>query len=87
LIKERINELPVSSHQALTMMAQEDWLSSYARIEDIADVLERMSRRARQPNPLAHGELEFLADIEGFNCDFHDWLQDARTFCRQWLKV
>ncbi len=87
MIKERLSELPVSSHAALQLMAQEDWLSSYARIESIADVLARMSRRARQPNPLANGELEFLADVEGFTSDFHDWLEDTSTFCQQWLKV
>jgi acyl carrier protein phosphodiesterase len=87
MINERLSELPASSHAALTMMAQQDWLSSYARIEDIADVLARMSRRARQPNPLANGELEFLADIEGFTSDFHEWLGDIKTFCQQWLEV
>jgi len=87
MIKARLIDLPVSSHAALTLMAQEDWLSSYARIEDIADVLTRMSRRARRPNPLANGEQEFLADIDGFTGDFHEWLIDTRTFCQQWLKV
>ena len=52
LISDRLHDLPVSAHPALTLMAQEDWLTSYAQIEGIADVLARMSRRARQPNPL-----------------------------------
>ena len=60
-------------------MAKEDWLTSYVNIEGIADVLARMSRRARQPNPLVHGEQEFLADVEGFTGDFHEWLDDARS--------
>lgn len=84
LIKGRLNDLPLSSHPALTMMEREDWLGSYAQIDGIADVLVRMSRRARQPNPLANGELEFLADVEGFTGDFHDWLADTRTFCEHW---
>ena len=85
LIEDRLNDLPVSSHRALTLMAEEDWLASYAHIEGIADVLARMSRRARQPNPLANGEQEFLADIDGFAGDFQEWLGDTRAFCRQWL--
>jgi acyl carrier protein phosphodiesterase len=83
-VKERLGELPVSSHPALTLMAKEDWLTSYAKIEGIADVLARMSRRARQPNPLANGEQEFLADVDGFTCDFYEWLDDMRGFCQQW---
>lgn len=85
LIKDRLGELPPASHPALMLMAKEDWLSSYAQIEGIADVLARMSRRARQPNPLAKGELEFLADVEGFTGDFYAWLDDASAFCQQWL--
>lgn len=85
LIEDRLNDLPVSSHRALTMMAEEDWLASYEHIEGIADVLDRMSRRARQPNPLANGEQEFLADVDGFAGDFHEWLDDTREFSRQWL--
>jgi acyl carrier protein phosphodiesterase len=83
-IEFRLDELPVSSHPGLTMMAREDWLSSYAKIEGIADVLARMSRRARQPNPLANGEQEFLADVDGFTCDFYEWLDDMRSFCQRW---
>lgn len=84
LIRARLDDLPESARPVLALMAQEDWLSSYAQIEDIADVLLRMSRRARQPNPLARGELELLADVDGFTGDFNEWLGDATEFCRQW---
>ncbi len=84
LIEARLPDLPVDSRPALNLMAKEDWLSSYAQIEGVADVLARMSRRAWQPNPMMRGELELLADVEGFTGDFHEWLGDAREFCRQW---
>lgn len=84
MIRDRLNDLPASAHSALALMAKEDWLSSYAQIESIADVLLRMSRRARQPNPLAQGELEFLADVDGFTGDFYEWLDDTRKFYRAW---
>jgi len=84
LIGDRLGELPAASRPALQLMAKEDWLGSYAGIEGIADVLARMSRRARQPNPLASGEQEFLADAEGYTADFQGWLADTREFCRCW---
>ena len=84
MVRARLHDLPAASHPGLHMMAQQDWLTSYAHIEEIADVLARMSRRARQPNPLANGELEFLADAEGFNADFHEWFADTRNFCLAW---
>lgn len=84
MIEERMPELSDTSHLALRMMAREDWLSSYAEVEGIAEILARMSRRARQPNPLLSGEQEFLADVEGYTTDFHAWLDDTRAFCEQW---
>ena len=85
LINGRMGDLPVSAHPGLALMAKEDWLTSYAQIEGIADVLSRMSRRARQPNPLANGEQEFLADVAGFTADFYAWLNDAKAFSQRWL--
>ncbi len=84
MIEERRDDLPAASRPALALMAQEDWLGSYATLAGIAAVLHRMSRRARQPNPLAYGEEEFAADAEGFAADFDAWLQDATVFCRNW---
>ncbi len=86
LIKDRLHDLPPDSHAALNMMAKEDWLSSYAHIESIADVLQRMSHRARQPNPLADGEQELLSDVEGFTDDFHGWLFDTKVYSQRWVE-
>ena len=80
-------DLPASAHLALDLMAGEDWLGSYAGLEGIADVLARMGRRARQPNPLAGAEVEFVADPAGFAQDFSDWLPDARRFVAEWLEA
>lgn len=84
MIGDRLGHLPEASHPALKLMAAEDWLSSYADMKGIADVLARMSRRARQPNPLAGSEQELLDDINGFGQDFDNWLQDALRFVSQW---
>ena len=83
-LEERLDDLPRDAHPALAYMAREDWLSSYAGLDGIAAILARMSRRARQPNPLLLGEEEFLADAEGFLQDFRAWFDDARRFCEHW---
>lgn len=82
-IGDRLPQIPAAAHAALKLMAAENWLASYARIDGIADVLSRMAQRARQPNPLQGGEAEFLADAEGFRADFHQWLDDVRRFVRR----
>ena len=86
-IDARLPQLPEHARHALRLMAAEDWLSGYADMQGIAGVLARMSHRARQPNPLAGGERELQADIEGFSRDFHDWLRDARAFVRRWTEA
>ena len=85
-IEVRLPALRPDAHGVLRMMAREDWLSSYARVDGLAEVLARMSRRARQPNPLLAGERELLADVAGFEADFGRWLGDARTFCDEWRR-
>lgn len=84
LIGARLDDIPASAHFALKLMADEDWLSSYHEIGGIADVLARMSRRARQPNPLLHAEQEFLGDPASYDLDFNHWLDDAQRFVSQW---
>lgn len=83
-IAARSAELPVAVPPVLRLMATEDWLGSYAALDGIADVLARMGRRARQPNPLVGGEAEFVADAAGFAADFSAWLVDARAFAAAW---
>jgi acyl carrier protein phosphodiesterase len=85
LIDARLDDLPPAAHFALKLMADEDWLASYRRLDGIADVLARMSRRARQPNPLLHAEQEYLVDPAGYALDFEHWLADAREFTGRWL--
>jgi acyl carrier protein phosphodiesterase len=83
LIEARLADLPESTLGALHMRARDNWLASYAGIECIPQVLVRMSRRARQPNPLAGGETEFLMDAQGFARDFGAWLQDAGRLAQE----
>lgn len=83
-IADRLPELPDHARPAMTLMAREDWLASYAHLAGIADVLQRMSQRARQPNPLAGGEEEFIADAAGFAVDFEAWYADTRGFVAEW---
>lgn len=69
----------------MRLMASEDWLGSYASLAGLADVLDRMSRRARQPNPLAGGTADLIADRAAFAADFAEFLPAARQFAREWI--
>lgn len=84
-IGQRLDGIPPAAHGALGLMATENWLGSFRHLDGIADVLKRMSRRARQPNPLAGGEQEYLADPEGYASDFALWARDAQEFAEDWV--
>lgn len=86
-IEIRAQDLPESTAVAMRLMAQENWLQSYAALGGIGDVLTRMSQRARYSNPLAGGEEEFLADADGYAQDFAWLMQDAEGFVRQWRQT
>lgn len=84
-IGTRMDDLPESARPAMRMMAQEDWIQSYAQLDGIADILRRMAQRGKRPNPLAGGEAEFLADAAGFAADFEWLLTDTKVFTAQWV--
>jgi acyl carrier protein phosphodiesterase len=83
-IASTLDQVPPHAHRALTLMAAEDWFVSYAQLGGIADVLARMSRRARQPNPLAGAQEEFAANAVDFARDFEAWLEDTAKFAADW---
>lgn len=69
----------------MRLMASEDWLGSYASLAGLTDVLGRMSRRARQPNPLAAGTADLIAFRADFAADFAEFLPAARQFASEWI--
>lgn len=83
-IADRMQHLPDHARPAMHLMVREDWLASYADLAGIADVLRRMSQRARRPNPLEGGEAEFAANPSGFADDFTEWFADAQRFASAW---
>lgn len=70
---------------AMALMASEDWLSTYAGLDELAAILARMGLRARQPNPLADAASELIANRADFVNDFAAFLPAARTFATEWI--
>lgn len=76
-----------SAQAACRLMADEDWLCSYARLEGLASTLQRMSRRVRRENPLSGAERHLCEDPQGFAADCSEFLRDARAFAVDWLTL
>lgn len=83
-LARHIDDFPPAARPALRLMIGEDWLASYASRAGLADVLLRMSRRARFPNPLADGIADIDREGDAFERDFRVFMADAQAFVRLW---
>jgi len=77
--------LPVNVATVMRLMASEDWLGSYQSIAGLDAILQRMGRRARQPNPLGDGIAELQLAGAGIAEDFAEFLPAARAFAQDWI--
>jgi acyl carrier protein phosphodiesterase len=80
----RLDELPPDCRPALALMQAEDWLGCYGDAGELDAILDRMSRRTRQPNPLGSGGEELLAAKADFAADCREFLASAREFVAVW---
>ena len=77
--------LPEPANAVANRMQAYDWLGSYRDVEAVGRAIDLMAfHRLRQPNALAGGIDEFLADAPGFAADFNSFLPDAQAFAEDW---
>jgi acyl carrier protein phosphodiesterase len=76
------SRLPEPMAGATRRMAEQDWLGSYAEIDGIREVLQRMSRRLKRENPLAAATEALLAEYEGLEADFFAFFPELAAAVR-----
>jgi len=77
--------LPAPAEAVANRMQTNDWLASYRDVAAVGRAIDLMAvHRLRQPNALAGGIEEFLADAQGFAADFRVFLPDALAFSEAW---
>ena len=74
--------LPERLQRMAPMMMQWDWLGSYADIDSIYAVLDRMGQRLKRENPLLNSADELVANYAQLEADFGAFLPDVRRFAR-----
>lgn len=75
--------LPERARHVLLRMAQEDWLSSYAQLENMHTALNNMARRLRPGNTLAGSVHELEENYAGFEADFLEFMPLVIDFASQ----
>ena len=84
-LQEHSADLPEHAREIADLMRTHDWLCAYRKVAAVGLAIDRMSiYRLRRANTLAGGIEEFLADAEGFEADFRQFLPDALAFAAEW---
>lgn len=72
--------MPERARKVLVRMAQEDWLGSYAELNNLHLALNNMARRLRPGNRLPGAVDELEWDYSGFEADFLAFMPEAIEF-------
>jgi acyl carrier protein phosphodiesterase len=84
-LQAHTDSLPEKAREIGDRMRENDWLCAYRNVAAVGEAIDRMSiYRLRRANSLAGGIEEFLADADGFEADFRQFLPDALEFSAEW---
>lgn len=72
--------MPERARHVLVRMAQEDWLCSYAELDNLHRALNNMSRRLRPGNRLPGAVDELEKSYTGFEADFFAFMPEVISF-------
>lgn len=72
--------MPDQARSVLVRMAEEDWLGSYAELQNLHLALNNMARRLRPGNPLPGAVDELEWDYQGFEADFLAFMPEVIDF-------
>lgn len=74
--------LPDRLQRIAPVMAQGDWLGSYADVRSIRTALDRMGQRLTRENRLLHSAEELAGNYAGLEADFRAFLPQVRIFAK-----
>lgn len=72
--------IPERAWPTIRRMAEQDWLSSYARLTSLHQALDNISLRLKRSNPLPGSAIELEQDYAGFEADFLAYMPLAMAY-------
>ena len=82
LLRQNEMILPERLRHLLPRMIADDWLGSYAEVQAIGRVFDRLSQRLKRNNNLAGSLEELERDYPGFEIDFQQFFPQVLAFSR-----
>lgn len=72
--------IPERAWLTIRRMAEQDWLSSYARLTSLHQALDNISLRLKRSNPLPGSAIELERDYAGFEADFLAYMPQVMAY-------
>ncbi|TVP88617.1 MAG: DUF479 domain-containing protein [Pseudomonadaceae bacterium] len=72
--------MPEHARRVIERMAEHDWLSSYAQLDNLHRAVDNLARRLTRENALPGGVAELEADYAGFESDFLAFMPAVKSF-------
>ncbi len=79
-LQRRHGSLTARFQRVLPVMARQDWLSSYGRLEAVDRALLGLSRRLKRANPMAEGGQALRSNYAELEDDFHAFFPELERF-------
>ena len=76
------HRLPQRLYAVAPLMAQGDWLGSYAEVVALRSALDRMGKRLKRENPLLDSADELVDNYNDLEADFRAFLPEVLRFAR-----
>jgi len=87
VLREHENNLPDRLQRIMPHMIADDWLSSYADLENVGRTLDGIARRIARRNPLAGALTEIEANYTALDRDFQRFFPELKTHSRTILST
>ena len=87
LLRAHQGPLPARLERILPHMIGDDWLASYAQLENVGRAIDGIARRITRSNPLAGGVREIECNYAALGEDFQAFFPALRTHTQRLLSV
>ena len=87
VLREHRNQLPERLRRIAPHMIADDWLGSYAELDNVGRALDGIARRIRRSNPLAGALTEIEANYAALDDDFRRFFPELQAQARQILSA
>lgn len=86
LLDQHVGLIPDRSKFTLKFMKQDDWLSSYAALEGIHEVLVGMSRRTPFDSGMERASYALGRDYSKYKKEFEEFFPELQAACKKFVQ-